>query len=86
MGLYFFAVVPADGFQFFTLRLSAIHRFTVRVGFFGGVVLGNQRLPVFNGNLIVVGMNFAKGEESVTVAAVIDKGRLQGWFNPGDFR
>ena len=37
----------------------------------------DERLPVGDRDLIVVGMDFAEGEEAVTVAAVIDKGRLQ---------
>ena len=36
-----------------------------------------QRLPVGDGNLIVVGVNFRKSEETVSVAAVVDEGRLQ---------
>ncbi len=37
----------------------------------------DQRLPVGDGNLIVIGMNFAEGEKAVAVAAVIDKSGLQ---------
>src|SRR5262245_10032884 len=36
-----------------------------------------QRLPVGNGDLIVVRMNFREGEEAVAIAAVVDEGRLQ---------
>ena len=40
-------------------------------------LLGQQRLPVGDGDLIVVGMDFAEGQEAVAVAAVVDEGRLQ---------
>ena len=36
-----------------------------------------QRLPVGDGDLIVVGVDFRKGEEAVPVAAVVDEGGLQ---------
>ena len=41
------------------------------------LLLVDQRLPVGDRDLIVVGMDFAEGQEAVTVAAVIDEGRLQ---------
>ena len=37
----------------------------------------DQRLPVGDRDLIVIGMNFAEGEEAMAVAAIIDEGRLQ---------
>ena len=52
----------------------------VGVGIGGAVVaffLGEQRLPVSNRDLIVVGMDFRERQKSVPVAAVIDEGRLQ---------
>ena len=36
----------------------------------------DQRLPVGDGDLIVVGMNFAERQKSVAVAAVFDERRL----------
>ena len=36
-----------------------------------------QRLPVGDGDLIIVGVDFGKGEEAVAVAAVIDERRLE---------
>ena len=39
--------------------------------------LAQQRLPVGDRDLVVVGMDFREGEEAVAVAAVIDEGRLQ---------
>ena len=50
-----------------------------------GLLLGDQRLAVGNGDLIIVGMNFAERQEAVPVAAVFDERRLQGRFNPGHF-
>src|SRR5262249_39595203 len=41
------------------------------------LLLVDPRLPGGHGDLIVVGMNFAEGQEAVTVAAIIDEGRLQ---------
>ena len=42
-----------------------------------------QRFAVFLGDLVVVGMDLAEGEEPVAVAAEIDEGRLQRGFDPG---
>ena len=61
-----------------------------RVGFgFGlGFRLGlfaQQRLPVGDRDLVVVGMDFAEGQEAVTIAAVVDEGRLQGGLNARHF-
>ena len=47
--------------------------------------LRDQRLPVGDRDLVVVGMDFRERQEAVAVAAVIDEGRLQRRFNPGDF-
>ncbi|WP_283812257.1 hypothetical protein [Bradyrhizobium sacchari] len=50
-----------------------------------GLFLGlDQRLPVGNRDLIVVGMDFAEGEEAVAVAAIFDKGCLERGFDPCD--
>ena len=43
----------------------------------GALVLGDQRLPVGDRDLVVVGMDFAEGEEAVAIAAVVDEGGLQ---------
>ena len=43
-----------------------------------------QALPVGDGDLVVVGMDFAEGEEAVPVAAVLDEGRLQARLYPND--
>ncbi len=45
----------------------------------------DQRLPVGDRDLIIVGMDFAEGEEAVAVAAIIDERRLQRRFDARDF-
>jgi hypothetical protein len=51
-------------------------------GFFFGFAMGalvgfDQGLTVGDRNLIIVGMDFAEGQEAVAVAAILDEGRLQ---------
>jgi len=43
----------------------------------GALLLVDQRLPVGDGDLVVVGMDLAEGEEAVAVAAVVDEGSLK---------
>ena len=50
----------------------------------GALVRFNQRLTVGDGNLVIVRMNFAEGEEAVAVAAVVDEGRLERGLHAGD--
>ena len=59
-----------------------------RVSFGGALValfLRDQSLPVSDGDLVVVRMNFRKRQEAVAVAAVVNKCRLQGRLNARDF-
>ena len=50
-----------------------------------GTLVGfDQGLTVGDRDLIIVGMNFAEGEEAVAIAAIFDEGCLQGWFYPRD--
>jgi hypothetical protein len=49
-------------------------------------LLGQQRLPVGDRDLVVVGMDFGKREEAVAVAAVIHEGGLQRRFDPRHLR
>ncbi len=51
-----------------------------------GAFLGQQRLPVGDRDLVVVGMDFRKRQESVAVAAVVDEGGLQRGLDAGDLR
>src|SRR3546814_1633336 len=46
---------------------------------FGGVfrLFAQQCVPVFLRDLIIIGVDFRKGEEAVAVAAIIDERRLQ---------
>ena len=47
--------------------------------FFGA----HQRLAVGDGDLVVVGVDFAEGEEAVAIAAIFDERRLQRRFDTG---
>ena len=47
--------------------------------------LRDQRLPVGDRDLVVVGMDFRERQEAVTVAAVVDERRLQRRLYAGDF-
>ena len=55
--------------------------------FLGGVLgfLAKQRFAVGLRDLVIIGVDFAEGEEAVTVSAVIDERRLERRFYPGDF-
>jgi hypothetical protein len=48
-------------------------------------LLGDQPFTVGDGDLIVVGVNFAEGEEPMAVPTVIDEGGLQRRFDADDF-
>ena len=45
----------------------------------------DQRLTVGDGDLVVVGMNFAERQKAVAIAAILDERRLQRRFNACDF-
>jgi len=50
-----------------------------------GLLLGfDQCLPVGNRDLVVVGMDFAEGEEAVAVAAIFDESGLERGFDSCD--
>ena len=53
--------------------------FLAAAGF--GLLLGDQRLPVGDRDLVIVGMDFREGEEALAVAAIFDKGGLQRRLN-----
>src|SRR5580704_1949893 len=55
-------------------------------GTLGALLLVDQGLPVGDRNLIVVGVDFAKGEEAVAIAAVIDESGLQRRLDPRHLR
>src|SRR5207247_3318073 len=50
----------------------------------GALVGLDQRLTVGNRDLVVVGMDFAEGQETVAVAAILDERRLQRRFYARD--
>jgi len=69
-------------------RTAATARGTI-LGLFLGFAMGafvglDQRLTVGDRNLIIVGMDFAEGQEAMAVAAILDEGRLQRRFYPCD--
>src|SRR6185437_374847 len=47
-----------------------------------GLLFGDQSLAVGKGDLVIIGMNFRKGEKALAVAAIFDKGGLQRRFDP----
>jgi len=53
--------------------------------FLSGVLglLAQQGVAVGLGNLVIIGMDFAEGEEPVTVSAIVDERRLQRRFDSG---
>ena len=59
-----------------------------KLGFFlcCGLFFGQQRFPVLRRYLVIVGMDFAEGQEAVAIATEIHERRLQRRFYPGDFR
>jgi hypothetical protein len=85
--------VAADAFALTAAAGIAVARAAAAVGavlalFLGfamGLFLGlNQRLPVGDRDLVVVGMDFAEGEEAVAVATIFDEGGLERGFDPCD--
>ena len=53
--------------------------------FLGGMLglLAEQRLAILLGDLIIIRVDFAEGQEAVAIAAIIDERRLQRRFDPG---
>ena len=75
-GVVFFARRYA--FFFFLIAQASL--------FFSGLRLFSQKLfAVILRDLVIIRMNFVKGEEAVAIAAKIDKCRLQRGFDPRDF-
>jgi len=59
--------------------------FALFLGLAMGAFVGlDQRLTVGNRDLVVVGMDFAEGQETVAVAAILDERRLQRRFYARD--
>ncbi|WP_283814442.1 hypothetical protein [Bradyrhizobium commune] len=85
--------VAADAFAMTAAAGVAVARAAAAVravlalflGFAMRLLLGlDQRLPVGDRYLIVVGMDFAEGEEAVAVTAIFDEGGLERGFDPCD--
>ena len=55
-------------------------------GAVGAFFLVDQRLPVGDRNLVVVGMDFAERQKAMAIAAVIDEGGLQRRLDARHFR
>jgi hypothetical protein len=58
-------------------------------GFFLGFAMGplvgfDQGLAIGDRDLVIIGMDFAEGQEAMAVAAVFDEGRLQRRLDPRD--
>ncbi|WP_283806352.1 hypothetical protein [Bradyrhizobium sp. cf659] len=92
-GVETFDDVAADAFAMTAAAGIAVTRATAAVravlalflGLAMGLFLGlDQRLPVGNRDLVVVGMDFAEGEEAVAIAAIFDEGGLERGFDPCD--
>ena len=71
---FFGALVPAAAARTVIFLLLAM----------GMGVLFEKLLPIGNGDLVVIRVDFGKGEETVPVAAVIDESRLKRRFYAGD--
>ncbi len=76
-----FLVLAAENLDAFAVVLVAV---LVRLGFLF-LVLGDQGFPVGDRNLVIIGMDFAEGQEAVTVSAVVYETGLQRGFNPRYF-
>jgi hypothetical protein len=85
--------VAADAFALTAAAGIAVARATAAVGtvfaLFLGFAMGlffglDQCLPVGDRDLVVVGMDFAEGEEAVAVAAIFNESGLERGFDPGD--
>jgi hypothetical protein len=89
---------PFDDFALNALAAAAAARMavartpavgTVLVLFLGlamGTLVGlDQGLTVGDWDLVIIGMDFAEGQKTVAVAAVLDEGRLQRGLYPRDF-
>jgi hypothetical protein len=85
--------VAADAFALTAAAGIAVARAAAAVGavlaLFLGFAMGlffglDQRLPVGDRDLVIVGMDFAEGEEAVAVTAIFDESGLERGFDPGD--
>jgi hypothetical protein len=77
-----------------TLSGGALDPMVVRSGAIFSISVGcamivfflrNQRLPIGDGDLVIVRMDFRKRQKAVAIAAVVDESRLQRRLNARDF-
>ena len=86
------------GLAAFIIFIIPAQRFRGGIAAFGGSIfiwliaviciclllgLFNQRFAVFDRDTIIIRVDFAKGQKALAVAAIFNKGRLQGWLNAG---
>jgi hypothetical protein len=74
------AVIAATPAAASATPASFLFLFVVEVAL-GARVRVDQRLPVGNRDLIIIGMDFAERQEAVAVAAVLDERRLKRRLN-----
>ena len=80
------AVFDAGGLRPLALcRAARAAIILVILGTGKGALFFQQRFAVSDRDLVVIGVNFGKGQKAVPIAAVINKGRLQRGFNPRHF-
>ena len=73
-----FAIAAAAGVAVARPAVTAGTIFALFLGLAMGAFVGfDQRLAIGDRDLIIVGMDFAEGQEAVTVAAIFDEGGLQ---------
>ena len=56
-------------------RIASARAIAILIG--NGLLFGEQRFPVGDRNLIVIGVDFAKRQKAVPVSAILDKRSLQ---------
>jgi hypothetical protein len=73
------AIAMAAAARIAMARTAAVGAvFALFLGLAMGALIGfDQRLPVGDRDLVIVGMDFAEGQEAVPVAAILDEGGLQ---------
>ncbi|WP_346657333.1 hypothetical protein [Bradyrhizobium monzae] len=80
-----FALTAAAGIAVARAAAAVRAVLALFLGFAMGLFFGlDQRLPVGHRDLVVVGMDFAEGQEAVAVAAIFNESGLERGFDPCD--
>jgi hypothetical protein len=79
----FAVAAPARVAMARTAAAGAVLGFLFRLAM-GAFVGFDQCLTIGDGDLVIIGVNFAEGEKAVAIAAIFDEGGLQRRFNPRD--